>query len=67
MDRNLGAITNSNTNGEWNRSGGLLYQWGRKDPIPPLVLRGNDFYEVSGSIGRVRHRGAKNFTNAVQF
>ena len=67
MDRNLGAITNSNTNGEWNRSGGLLYQWGRKDPIPPLVLRGNDFYEVSGSIGRVRHRGAKNFTNAVNF
>ena len=67
MDRNLGAITNSNTGGEWNRSGGLLYQWGRKDPIPPLVLRGNDFYEVSGSIGKVRHRGAKNFTNAVNF
>lgn len=67
MDRNLGAITSSNTNGEWNRSGGLLYQWGRKDPIPPLVLRGNDFYEVSGSIGRVRHRGAKNFTNAINF
>ena len=67
MDRNLGAITNSNTEGEWNRSGGLLYQWGRKDPIPPLVLRGNDFYEVSGSIGRVRHRGAKNFTNAINF
>jgi len=67
MDRNLGAITNSNTEGEWNRSGGLLYQWGRKDPIPPLVLRGNDFYEVSGSVGRVRHRGAKNFTNAVNF
>ncbi|MBW7676984.1 T9SS type A sorting domain-containing protein [Chryseobacterium sp. LJ756] len=67
MDRNLGAITNSNTGGEWNRSGGLLYQWGRKDPIPPLVLRGNDFYEVSGSIGKVRHRNAKNFTNAINF
>jgi len=67
MDRNLGAITNTNTSGEWNRSGGLLYQWGRKDPIPPLVLKGNDFYEVSGSIGRVRHRGAKNFTNAINF
>lgn len=67
MDRNLGAITNSNTSGEWNRSGGLLYQWGRKDPIPPLVLRGNDFYEVSGSIGKLRHRGAKNFTNALNF
>jgi len=65
MDRNLGAISSSITAGEWNRNGGLLYQWGRKDPIPPLVYRGNDFYEVSGSIGRVRHRGAKNFTNAV--
>ncbi|WP_162088168.1 T9SS type A sorting domain-containing protein [Chryseobacterium aquaeductus] len=67
MDRNLGAISSSNTGEEWNRSGGLLYQWGRKDPIPPLVLKGNDFYEVSGSIGRVRHRGAKNFNNAVNF
>lgn len=67
MDRNLGAISNINTGSEWNRSGGLLYQWGRKDPIPPLVMKGDDFYEVSGSIGRVRHRGAKNFANAVNF
>ncbi|SIT17823.1 hypothetical protein SAMN05421786_107219 [Chryseobacterium ureilyticum] len=65
MDRNLGAISSSITASDWNKSIGLLYQWGRKDPIPPLVTRGNDFYEVSGSIGRVRHRGAKNFTNAV--
>ncbi|MCS3532408.1 T9SS type A sorting domain-containing protein [Chryseobacterium sp. JUb7] len=65
MDRNLGAVTSSITANEWNRNGGLLYQWGRKDPIPPLVSRGNDFYEVSGSIGRIRHRGAKNFTNAT--
>lgn len=67
MDRNLGAMTSSNTSGDWNRSGGLLYQWGRKDPIPPLVMKGEDFYEVSGTIGRVRHRGAKNFNNAVNF
>lgn len=67
MDRNLGAISASNTAADWNKSGGLLYQWGRKDPIPPLVLKGNDFYEVSGSIGRIRHRGAKNFTNATNF
>lgn len=67
MDRNLGALTNTNTGTEWNRSGGLLYQWGRKDPIPPLVLKGDDFYEVSGSAGRIRHRGAKNFTNATNF
>ncbi|WP_370900579.1 T9SS type A sorting domain-containing protein [Chryseobacterium gossypii] len=65
MDRNLGAVGNTITGTEWNRNGGLLYQWGRKDPIPPLVYRGDDFYEVSGSIGRVRHRGAKNFTNAI--
>lgn len=65
MDRNLGALSSSITSSDWNRSIGLLYQWGRKDPIPPLVTRGNDFYEVSGSVGRVRHRGAKNFTNAV--
>ncbi|WP_180277187.1 T9SS type A sorting domain-containing protein [Chryseobacterium sp. 52] len=65
MDRNLGALSNSITSSDWNRSIGLLYQWGRKDPIPPLVTRGNDFYEVSGTIGRVRHRGAKNFTGAI--
>ncbi|SHM87275.1 Por secretion system C-terminal sorting domain-containing protein [Chryseobacterium carnipullorum] len=65
MDRNLGALSNSITSSDWNRSIGLLYQWGRKDPIPPLVTRGNDFYEVSGSVGRVRHRGAKNFNGAV--
>jgi Secretion system C-terminal sorting domain len=67
MDRNLGAISSSITANDWNRNGGLLYQWGRKDPIPPLVYKGNDFYEVSGSIGRIRHRGAKNFTGAANF
>ncbi|MDG4650841.1 T9SS type A sorting domain-containing protein [Chryseobacterium arthrosphaerae] len=65
MDRNLGALTGSMTSSDWNRNIGLLYQWGRKDPIPPLVTRGNDFYEVSGSAGRIRHRGAKNMTNAI--
>lgn len=66
MDRNLGAISSSITASDWNRNSGLLYQWGRKDPIPPLVWRGNDFYEVSGSVGRVRHRGAVNNVNAVK-
>ncbi len=65
MDRNLGALSSSITSSDWSKSMGLLYQWGRKDPIPPLVTRGNDFYEVSGSIGRIRHRGAKNFTGAL--
>lgn len=67
MDRNLGALSSSNTADDWNKNGGLLYQWGRKDPIPPLVYKGNDFYEVSGSIGRIRHSGAKNFVNAINF
>lgn len=66
MDRNLGAIASTITGTEWNRNGGLLYQWGRKDPIPTLALKGDDFYEVSGSIGRVRHRGAKNFAGAMK-
>lgn len=66
MDRNLGAVGNTITGTEWNKNGGLLYQWGRKDPIPPLVLKGDDFYEVSGSIGRVRHRGAKNLVGSVK-
>ncbi|MDV7698162.1 PKD domain-containing protein [Chryseobacterium soli] len=56
MDRNLGAIGNSMTGTNWNKNGGLLYQWGRKDPFPALVAKGDDFYEVTGSIGkRVRH------------
>lgn len=56
MDRNLGAIASSFTGSNWDKSGGLLYQWGRKDPFPSLVTKGNDFYEVTGSINhRVRH------------
>lgn len=64
MDRNLGAVSNAITEEGWNRNNGLLYQWGRKDPIPPLVSKGMDFYEVSGSVGRVRHRMAMNTNNA---
>ena len=36
MDRNLGALSNSFLGHDWNKSGGLLYQWGRKDPFPPM-------------------------------
>ncbi|MGV0757427.1 T9SS type A sorting domain-containing protein [Empedobacter brevis] len=64
MDRNLGAISDAITEEGWNRNNGLLYQWGRKDPIPPLVSKGMDFYEVSGSVGRVRHRMAMNTANS---
>lgn len=67
MDRNLGALSNTITGTEYNKNGGLLYQWGRKDPIPPLVYKGNDFYEASGSIGRIRHKHARNMTNALEY
>ncbi|HEX8575105.1 MAG TPA: T9SS type A sorting domain-containing protein [Flavobacterium sp.] len=63
MDRNLGAIGSSLTGDDWIKNGGLLYQWGRKDPIPPLVAKGSDFYEASGSVGRVRHKQARNWQN----
>lgn len=63
MDRNLGALSGSLTGDDWIKNGGLLYQWGRKDPIPPLTTKGNDSYEASGSIGRIRHREAKNWAN----
>jgi len=64
MDRNLGAISSGITEEGWTRNNGLLYQWGRKDPIPPLVTKGDDFYEVSGSVGRIRHRHS--YSNAVE-
>ncbi|TWP30116.1 T9SS type A sorting domain-containing protein [Apibacter muscae] len=42
MDRNLGALSNNFLGNDWNRAGGLMYQWGRKDPFPPGVyLDGN--------------------------
>lgn len=64
MDRNLGAVASTITEGQGIKNGGLLYQWGRKDPIPPLVYKGSDFYEVSGSIGRIRHGQSRNLINA---
>ncbi|MGV0923090.1 T9SS type A sorting domain-containing protein [Empedobacter tilapiae] len=36
MDRNLGALSNSFLDHDWNKSGGLMYQWGRKDPFPAM-------------------------------
>ena len=62
MDRNLGAVGNTLTGIGWNKNGGLLYQWGRKDPIPPLVTKGNGFYEISGTVGNVIHRQAQSQT-----
>lgn len=58
MDRNLGATNAGFTGQDWHRSGGLQYQWGRKDPFPPLVYKDGSFYEITGEVGSIRHRNA---------
>ena len=56
MDRNLGAVSKSFLDHEWQKSSGLMYEWGRKDPFPPLVYKDAHFYEISGEVGVLRHR-----------
>lgn len=56
MDRNLGATTNSFLDDQWQKSGGLMYEWGRKDPFPPLVYKDSNFYEISGDVGVLKHK-----------
>ncbi|MGZ5188217.1 MAG: hypothetical protein ACXWB5_02140, partial [Kaistella sp.] len=56
MDRNLGATSNSFLGNEWQKSGGLMYEWGRKDPFPPLVYKDSHFYEISGEVGVLKHK-----------
>ncbi|QDP85027.1 T9SS type A sorting domain-containing protein [Chryseobacterium sp. SNU WT5] len=56
MDRNLGALSNSFLGDQWQKSGGLMYQWGRKDPFPPLVYKDANFYEISGELGILKHK-----------
>ena len=55
MDRNLGATNAGFLGHDWHMSGGLMYQWGRKDPVPPLEYKDGTFYEVTGDIGSRRH------------
>ncbi|MCD9856814.1 T9SS type A sorting domain-containing protein [Epilithonimonas sp. JDS] len=55
MDRNLGATNAGFLGHDWHKSGGLMYQWGRKDPVPPLEYKDGSFYEVTGDIGSRRH------------
>ena len=64
MDRNMGATNASFLGNDWNKSGGLMYQWGRKDPIPPLMYKDGSVYEVAGSAGNLRHAGAINTLNS---
>ena len=56
MDRNLGATSNGFLDHQWQKSGGLMYEWGRKDPFPPLVYKDSFFYEISGEVGTLKHR-----------
>lgn len=56
MDRNLGAVSNSFLNDQWQKSGGLMYEWGRKDPFPPLVNKDGYFYEITGEVGALKHK-----------
>src|SRR5690606_35314641 len=56
MDRNLGAVHNEITGDNWHKTAGLMYQWGRKDPIPPMVYKDFSFYELSGLVGIIRNR-----------
>ncbi|MBB4808073.1 hypothetical protein HNP38_003413 [Chryseobacterium defluvii] len=58
MDRNLGATNAGFLGNDWNKSGGLMYQWGRKDPIPTLVYKDAQFYEITGTAGTRRHENA---------
>ncbi|MCI3938800.1 PKD domain-containing protein [Chryseobacterium aahli] len=66
MDRNMGATDTGFVlkNGVYtpslkgNKSGGLMYQWGRKDPMPPLVYKDGTFYDVIGEVGVVRSKDA---------
>lgn len=67
MDRNLGAVSNKFLGDDWNKSGGLMYQWGRKDPIPPLMYKDGTFYEISGALGKYRHRSSSYMGDAVSY
>ncbi|TWP28636.1 T9SS type A sorting domain-containing protein, partial [Apibacter muscae] len=63
MDRNLGALSNSFLGNEWNKSGGLMYQWGRKDPFPSFLYRGGSEAIVSSMFGELRAGNSRNKLN----
>lgn len=65
MDRNLGALSNSFLGNNWQKSGGLLYEWGRKDPFPPLVYKDFFFYEIKSTLGYLKHNEISSSTIPV--
>lgn len=58
MDRNLGATNPSFLGNDWNKSAGLFYQWGRKDPFPPLLYKDRTYYELNGLVGNLTNEDA---------
>lgn len=59
MDRNLGAVSSHFLGDDWHKSGGLLYQWGRKDPFPGLVYKDLSFYSINSHLGELEHNSVK--------
>lgn len=56
MDRNLGAATGNFLGKDWHKTSGLMYEWGRKDPFPPLVYKDEEFYPINSYRGALYHR-----------
>lgn len=52
MNRNLGATNTEFLGNDSNKSVGLMYQWGRKDPIPPLAHKDGSTYFINGKAGK---------------
>ncbi|WP_144283433.1 T9SS type A sorting domain-containing protein [Chryseobacterium echinoideorum] len=67
LDRNLGATSKEFLGNEWNKSGGLMYQWGRKDPIPTFVYKDFSFYEIYTENGTIRHKDTPTVPNSTKF
>lgn len=53
MDRNLGATHANLTGHGFQRSGGLQYQWGRKDPFPSNY-KDLSIYTIRGEVGTLK-------------
>ncbi len=65
MDRNLGALSNSFLGHNWHKSGGLLYEWGRKDPFPSLLYKDLNFIKIKSEIGYIGHKEVSTSTIPV--
>lgn len=65
MDRNLGATYDHILGHNWHKTIGLLYEWGRKDPIPPFSTKDFAFHEISGLVGYMRNREGVHYGNVL--